>query len=205
MDASVTAIGIQPPLLGYAPSAFLPVASAMLPDRLFDARWAAQACHATAIHLRYTADETATFLFGSPLQREATQVQVDAALGEWDSRDLPSSLCRNDAFAGSESGIAPYRQLVAASSWKQFQRFPTEYADTLLAQGKCCRLDIFDEESPQPGLHSGHCFDLPFQFGTRLAWQDAPMLHGVDDERFEAISKELIDDLVAFVTGREVA
>lgn len=201
MDAGVKALGSQPPVLGFAPSAFLPVASAGLPERLLDPNWAAQACHAHAVHLRNTADESATFLFVSPVQREATQSQVDNALAAWDLSDLPQSLQRDGAYIGGLSGLSPYRQLVAASSWRQFQRFPSEYVTALRTAGIAARLDIFREESALPGLHSGHCIDLPFQFGTRNAWDDAPMLRGFDEERFKEISNRLIGELSAFAKG----
>ena len=202
MDAGVKALGQQPSILGYAPSAFLPVASAALPELLLDPKWGAQACHAQAVHLRCTADESAAFLFASPLQREATQLQVDEELSSWELSDLPQVLRRDGTYAGSSSGLSPYRQLVAASSWRQFQRFPTEYANALIAKGICTRLEIFSEESELSGLHSGHCLDLPFQFGPRRAWMDAPMLRGFDDERFNAVSQRLIGDLIAFVNEK---
>nr|WP_283817640.1 carboxylesterase family protein [Bradyrhizobium diazoefficiens] len=202
MEAGAKALGQQRSVLGHAPSAFLPVASAALPDLLLDPQWGAQTCHAQAVHLRCTADESAAFLFASPQQRDATQSQVDEVLSSWEFSDIPQSLRRDGAYAGSSSGLSPYRQLVAASSWRQFQRFPTEYASALTAKGTDARLEIFSEESELPGLHSGHCFDLPFQFGTRRAWMNAPMLRGFDDERFEAISQRLIGNLVAFVNGK---
>lgn len=202
MDAGVRALGQQPSVLGHAPSAFLPVASAAFPKLLLDAKWGAQACHAQAVHLRCTADESAAFLFASPQQKDATQSQVDEALSSWDLSDIPQSLRRGGVYVGSSSGLSPYRQLVTASSWRQFQRFPTEYASALEEKGICTQLEIFSEESGLSGLHSGHCLDLPFQFGTRGAWIDAPMLCGFDEERFETISQRLIDDLIAFTNGR---
>ncbi|MDR3464884.1 MAG: carboxylesterase family protein [Xanthobacteraceae bacterium] len=202
MDAGIKALGQQPSVLGHAPSAFLPVGSAGLPELLLDPKWGARACHAQAVHLRCTADESAAFLFASPQHRDATQPQVDEALSSWDPADIPQSLRRDGRYAGSASGLSPYRQLVAASSWRQFQRFPTEYAEALLATGTCARLETFSEESGLSGLHSGHCLDLPFQFGTRHAWTDAPMLRGFDDERFEAVSQRLVGGLIAFATGK---
>ncbi|MCA1300026.1 carboxylesterase family protein [Stappia indica] len=203
MRAGLQALGATapPPALGHAPSAFLPVASAAVPDRLFDPEWAAKACHAEAVSLRTTAEESAMFLFTSPDHKNATQAQVDEALSSWAPEDLPATLRRDGAYAGDTSGLSPYRQLVAASSWRQFQRFPAQYHAALREQGHRSHLEIFAEESAMPGLHSGHCLDLPFQFGRRCAWDDAPMLQGCDAERFEAVSRRLIGGLVAFVTG----
>jgi para-nitrobenzyl esterase len=201
LDAGARALGAPSSTLGYAPAAFLPVASAGLPEKLLDAEWAAKACHAEAVYLRNTADESAAFLFASPLQTDATQAQVDAALSAWNLPDLPPKLQRHGAYTGAASGLSPYRQLVAASSWRQFQRFPSEYASALLAGGKEAKLEVFHGEGNLPGFQCGHCLDLPFQFGTRLAWENAPMLSGFDDERFEVISRHLISQLVAFVAS----
>lgn len=201
MRAGLQALDVGAPALGHAPSAFLPVASAAVPDRLLDPEWAAKACHAEAVSLRTTADESAMFLFASPEHRNATQAQVDEVLSTWAPADLPATLRRDGAYAGDTSGLSPYRQLVAASSWRQFQRFPAQYHAALLGQRRRSRLETFAEESDMPGLHSGHCLDLPFQFGRQCAWDDAPMLQGCDAERFEAVSSRLIGGLVAFVTG----
>jgi para-nitrobenzyl esterase len=201
LQAGMAALDKEPPRLGYAPPAFLPVASPGLPERLFDPGWAAQACHASAVYLRCTADETGAFLFNAPLQRDATQAQVDEALSSWPQADLPPALLDNGAFRGAASGLSPYRQLVAASSWRQFQRFPTQYADALRQAQRQVQSTRFDTESPLEGLLSGHCFDLPFQFGNRADWADAPMLAGFDADRFEAVSRPLMAEIAAFARG----
>ena len=198
LAAGMAALTMEQPQLGYAPSAFLPVASAGLPQLLFDPAWAAQACHAQAVYLRCTADESAAFFFNAPQQRNATQAQVDEALSQWPLADLPPALQDQSGFRGAASGLAPYRQLVAASSWRQFQRFPAQYADALRQARRPVRCTRFETESLLDGLHSGHCFDLPFQFGNRDAWADAPMLAGLDADRFEAIAQPLIEDIAAF-------
>lgn len=198
LKAGISALDRESPRLGHAPSAFLPVASAGLPKRLLDPDWAAQACHVDAVYLRCTADESAAFLFNAPEQRNATQAQVDEALSQWPLADLPPALHCNSTFCGASSGLSPYRQLVAASSWRQFQRFPVEYGAKLQQLGKSALLGHFEVESMLEGLHSAHCFDLPFQFGNLSDWEDAPMLSGVSAEHFEAISRPLISEIVAF-------
>ena len=198
LKAGMSALDREPPRLGHAPSAFLPVASAGIPQHLLDPSWAAQTCHAEAVYVRYTADEAATFLFDVPEQRNATQAQVDDALCQWPRADLPSKLQSDGTFCGASSGLSPYRQLVAAASWRQFQRFPAEYAAKLQLEGKNVRVAHFETESLLEGLHCGHCFDLPFQFGNLSAWCDAPMLKGLGVDRFEAISQALIAEISEF-------
>lgn len=198
LKAGMAALDREPPRLGHAPSAFLPVASAGVPPGLLDPDWAAQACHADAVYLRCTADESGIFLFNVPEQRNATQTQVDEALSSWPLADLPPGLRDQGAFLGAASGLPPYRQLVAASSWRQFQRFPAHYADALRRARRHVRLTRFETESLLQGMHSGHCFDLPFQFGNLAAWADAPMLAGFDADRFESISRPLRAEIAAF-------
>ncbi|PAT34637.1 carboxylesterase family protein [Vandammella animalimorsus] len=204
LRAGLSALPHEAFRLGYAAAAFLPVASAGLPQGLLEPGWAAQACHARAVYLRHTADECAAFFFQTPAQRQVTQQQVDEALASWPAADLPPSLCRHGRFLGAQSGLSPYRQLVAAASWRQFQRFPHEYAKQLRQLGKSVQLARFTLESPLDGFHSGHCLDLPFQFGQLSAWADAPMLAGLRLEMLEAVSRHWMAEIVSF-TVRDLA
>lgn len=197
--AGLKALGKAPFQLGYAPAAFLPVASKAVPDQLFDPAWAAQHSHAKKTYIRYTADECAAFFFDLEEYLHLSQEQVDAALSEWPVEDLPDYLLCQGQFAGAASGLSAYRQVVAASSWRQFQRFPVLYAYELSRLGKSVAVSQFKLESHLSGLYSGHCFDLAFQFGVREAWQDAPMLEGVTDSVFERESKALIHELCLFI------
>lgn len=199
MQHGAQALDKEPLRLGHAPSAFLPVASAAVPHDLFEPNWAAQACHAQAVYLRCTAQESSVFFFDMSFHRQATQEQVDQSLEAWPAADLPDSLLRNGAYIGAESGLTPYQQVVAASSWLQFQRFPVQYAASLKAQGRSVIWRDFTEQSPLEAVFSGHCSDLPFQFGNFQAWRDAPMMQGVTQEQFEPVAQELMGDIARFV------
>ncbi len=201
LKAGMAALAKEPTALGHAPSAFLPVASAGLPPGLLDTQWAATQSHVDAVYLRTTQDESAAMLMNLPEQRNATQAQVDAALSAWPLADLPPALVQDGHFCGWDSRLSPYRQLVAASSWRQFQRFPTEYAAALAQRGRKVQQSHFTTESPLDGLYSGHCLDLPFQFGNRADWADAPMLSGLAADTFEAVSAALIAEIRDFVVG----
>ena len=198
LNVSMSALIKEPIALGYAPSAFLPVASEGIPEKMLDPVWAAQACHVKEVYIRSTADESAAFFFNLSEQCQATQMQVDEILSRWLVADLPPILQNNGIFCGKLSGLTPYRQLVAASSWRQFQRFPTEYANALKQEGKGIQISCFETESKLEGFHSGHCIDLPFQFGNLEDWQDAPMLEGFGKEQFDDISRSLITEIVFF-------
>lgn len=57
----------------------------------------------------------------------------------------------------------------------------------------------FDWPSPNRKLQSCHCLDLPFIFGTRAAFADAPMLNGADDGDIDALSAVMRASWIAFV------
>ncbi len=198
MQQGMAALDKEPPRLGYAPSAFLPVASADVPVQLLNPDWAAQACHAQAVYMRCTAQESSVFFFDLPFHRQATQEQVDQALGLWPLNDLPAILIRDGAYCGAASGLTPYQQVVAASSWAQFQRFPTQYAASLKRAGRSVQWSEFSEQSQQEAVLSGHCFDLPFQFGNFPAWKDAPMMQGITEEQFEPVAQGLLKEIAEF-------
>ncbi|MCA4132492.1 carboxylesterase family protein [Arthrobacter sp. M4] len=191
LRAGSAGLGNETRPLGYAGSAFLPTMTARLPAGLMDPKWSARNCHVESVYLRNTADESATFLFNSPPEVNATWPQVDEILQSLDPDHIPPGF--------NTSALSPYRALVAISSWRQFQRFPAELLQTYEQAGIGVQYSDFSLESPLEGLHSGHCLDLPFQFGNRSAWADAPMLAGITDDEFATISQELIDDLTNFV------
>ena len=195
----------KPVQLGYAPSAFLPVASQAIPEPFLDPHWAAEQSHARKFYIRYTAEESASFFFDLPEYLQVNQDQVDEALGQWQVEDLPACLLYKGEFVGADSGLSPYQQLVAASSWRQFQRFPVLYASALRQRHKQVELTRFELSSPLSALGSGHCFDLPFQFGMRQAWHDAPMLEGLDNDTFERESFRLRRELYDFVRSEPLS
>jgi para-nitrobenzyl esterase len=177
--------------LGFAPSAWLPTAVPGLPAELLDPAWCAEKVHVEAVLFRFTDQETGMFFFQSQPELTATAVDVDSALSRWDPGDVPLGL----------AGLEPYEKLVAASSWAQFQRLPTELAAAYARAGVPSRLERFTVPSLMPGIGSGHCFDLPFQFGTRGAFADAPMLAGIGPEEFEEISLTLRRQLLDFAAA----
>lgn len=178
--------------LAHAASGYLPTAAPNIPERFLDPQWAAGHCHAEAVYARYTAEETGMFLFNSGPERQAQAPEAD---------DFLTGLPGPDHPPVDLAGLNPYEKLVAASSWIQFQRFPTELVTAYNEAGIPAALHVFTHRSALPGLLSGHCLDLPFQFGTRTAWADAPMLEGLGEEEFEDLSAPLVAELTAFTTG----
>lgn len=168
---------------------YLPVEEPRTPASLFDPTLAAQRLHVEAAYLRCTADEAAVFL-GEP-ERRATQDQVQDWLASVPPEELPANLARDGR---------PFDTLVAAASWRTYSGPTSHLADAYSARGIPTLLRRFTVSSKQPGVRSGHCFDLPFQFADRAGWADAPMLQGLDDAAFGRASDELVKDLSRFIT-----
>jgi para-nitrobenzyl esterase len=148
-------------------------------------------------------------VFLGEAERVATRDQVERWLATVPAGELPGGPVSGGRLSGDslDDLLArdPYEALLAAASWQTFARPSAVLADAYAAAGLPVALRRFEFASPQPGVGSGHCVDLPFQFGDRGAWADAPMLDGVDDGTFRRISDELLADLAGFVTAPDPA
>jgi para-nitrobenzyl esterase len=173
--------------LGDLPRSYLPALGEFSGPELFDPVAAAAACHVDAVYLRTTAHETGIFSFADQGDRAVTHEQVDRLVEEWEA-PLPP-------------GETPYDRLVAVTTWRHFSRFATELAAAHEAAGRPVQLELFNERSPLEGLGAAHCFDLPFQFGNRPLWGEAPMLAGVHPVRFAEVSARWVANLAGFVKG----
>ncbi|MBV1781287.1 carboxylesterase family protein [Paeniglutamicibacter sp. ABSL32-1] len=180
--------------VGHAASGYLPSEAENIPGRFLDPAWCAQHRHVEEVLLSFTADETATFFFASDPERAVTHEMVEDWIAALDPGAVPP--------AAETRSRGPYERLVAISSWIQFQRFPTELHAAYRQRGLASELMELSMRSPLPGLMGGHCLDLPFWFGTRRAWADAPMLEGTDPEQFARQSLVLRRRLAGFVLGR---
>lgn len=189
----------EPRPLGHAASGYLPSSTDSIPEDFLRAEWCAQNVHVNDILLSFTAQETGMFFFESPEEWSVTHEAVDAWAATLDEADLPPGVDLRDRSKD------PYERLVEISSWVQFQRFPTELCAEYNERGLNSHLVRLSMRSPQYGVLSGHCFDLPYWFGTFEAWADAPMLQGVDPTQFATESVRLRHLLARFVQGRRSA
>src|SRR5690606_1804324 len=104
-----------------------------------------------------------------------------------------------DALIAAEPQATAKSLMVRAMSLHQIQLYAVELADAAAAAGIQVQLLGFEVRSPLPHAGSAHCLELPFLFGNRERWQDAPMLDGVADELFEQTAKVLGDALGSFI------
>ncbi|MFQ6155386.1 carboxylesterase family protein [Micrococcus luteus] len=100
----------------------------------------------------------------------------------------------------------------ASSAWERMTSDMTEYqfssparelAAELRGAGIPVHVSRLDVEAPT-GAGAAHCFDLPFLFGDRSQWRDAPMLAGLDDATFVAVAAVWREPLVRALAGESM-
>ncbi|MDD0813219.1 carboxylesterase family protein [Curvibacter sp. HBC28] len=57
----------------------------------------------------------------------------------------------------------------------------------------------FDHDPSGEALGATHCIELPFVFGNREAFATAPMLGGMEEEAFEALSRPVRQAFISFI------
>lgn len=172
----------------------MPVADDVVPADLFDPPAAARRLHVEDLLLTTTQDEAAAFI--GPLPPQAFDEDAlsgflaghftDPAAAEHLDRTLP--------------GASVQAKMIEAMTVHQFRQYAQELASAAGAAGVGARTIRFAVRSPLAGAGSAHCFDLPFLFGRRNVWADAPMLDGVDDGVFDKAGNAMRLLLLGFVS-----
>ncbi|MGW0041394.1 carboxylesterase family protein [Rhodococcus sp. NPDC003348] len=177
-------------VLGYrgAGFAFAPAAGPQAPGWLGAPRSSAAHLHTSALLVLTTADESAAFLRAKPAE-EFTR----AALEDFVTRSFRAPESVLEHTAGRKPG---YEQAVAAMTWWQFHSVAYDLAQYAAVPTRLMRLGV---RSPLERALSPHCFTLPFLFGDRHAWRDAPMMEGLDRDVFECVRAAFRDAIVPFV------
>jgi para-nitrobenzyl esterase len=115
--------------------------------------WAEAASAGHDVLVGTTADEGETFVRISPALHRLRELPVLGRVG------------------GAISAVATRRVFSAPAE---------RFADDAVEAGVRAFSYRFAWRAPRSGLGACHCIELPFLFGTREAWQDAPMLRGAD-------------------------
>lgn len=195
LRAAAQVLSETPRIAGAMPPMYLPMLSGEAAGILESATSAAEHLHADALYVRITRHEMSVFL--PPLE-------PGSAAGDMLMEALRAR-CRREAVPhhpAPRHWDSRYAEAVELSSWLEFGRFANEIATQARKRGRPVISREFDVEAGQPGFGAVHCIDLPFQFGNRADWDDAPMLAGWQGGAFEEISRELRGDLADFVRGR---
>ncbi|WP_345751348.1 carboxylesterase family protein [Microbacterium rhizophilus] len=171
--------------------ALMPAVSGALSGDLHDFAASAPRLHVRELLLLSTSEEAAAFLFPVP-EAAFPPAAVEGFLGARFA-DPAAAAAWIDA---KRPGAAPKQRMVEAMTLHQFRLAHLELAGA-------ARLPVFvagfSVQSPLPGAYSPHCFPLPFLFGDRAQWHDAPMLEGIDEAVFSATSAALQEWFTAFV------
>lgn len=146
-----------------------------------------------------TSEESAAFLRGrdpSTFTAEADDARLRTTVAD------PGRV--REWLAATRPGAAAYERAVALDSLG-FQLPALGTVAGASTAGTPAYLLRWAVQSRQPRSYSPHCFPLPFLFGNRAAWRDAPMLHGFPDPEYADRSAELREVLVGFLRdGRPV-
>lgn len=166
----------------------------LVPSWAMDFEAAAAAMHVDALLLSSTDDEAAAFLHALPVPAVGPE-QLAGFVGAHFAAPA-EALSYIDARLPEATHHA---KLVEAMSLHQFRLAATELAGRADGAGIPTTLLRFSVRSRLAGAGSPHCFELPFLFGNRPDWQDAPMLEGFPGDAFDAVSDRLRPLLLGFI------
>ena len=172
----------------------MPPADELVPADLFDPQAAARRLHVAELLLTTTQDEAAAFVGHLPEQAFPEEALRGFLAGHFQD---PAAVAERlaQALPGSSAQV----RMAEAMTLFQFRTYARELAAAAEAAGVGVQAARFAVRSPLPGAGSAHCFELPFLFGQRDTWADAPMLAGVDPEAFETAGSALRRLLLGFV------
>lgn len=102
------------------------------------------------------------------------------------------------------SGSSTWERMTSDMTEYQFSSPARELAAELRRAGMFVHVSRLDVEAPA-GAGAAHCTDVPFLFGDRSQWHDAPMLAGLDDASFGAVAEAWREPLVRALAGEPMA
>ena len=165
----------------------------LVPSWAMDFEAAAAEMHVDALLLSSTDDEAAAFLHALPVQAVGPEQLAGFVGAHFAAAEAKSFI------EARHPGATDHTKLVEAMSLHQFRLAATELAGRAGLAGIPATLLRFSVRSRLDGAGSPHCFDLPFLFGNRADWQDAPMLEGFPCDVFDSVSNRLRPLLLGFV------
>lgn len=171
----------------------MPAAGGPVTADLHDYARSADRLHIEQLLLLSTAEEAAAFLRPAP-DAAFTPAAADgflqahfedpAAVAAWIDSKRP--------------GCGPKELMVEMMTLHQFRLAHLELADAATRAGVDVHLAGFSVQSPLEGAGSPHCMPLPFLFGDRAGWHDAPMLEGLSEDVFDATAAALQEWFLGF-------
>lgn len=139
----------------------------------------------------------ADIMIGTTREEMAVFFASNPAMQEMQRPPLPhDEIDRLQALRPGASAAELFADHVGA---KIFGDGSLAFAERAAAAGRRVFAYRFDWQSPDRRLQSCHCLDLPFVFGTRAAFADAPMLANADAHAIDALSAVMRASWIAFV------
>lgn len=166
----------------------------LVPDWAMDFRRAASSLHVESLLLSSTDNEAAAFLHAVPVAAVGPEQVAGFVAAHFEEAGEVLNFLDSRLPAAT-----PHAKLEEAMSLHQFHLAATELAGLANTAGVASTLLRFSVPSRLDGAGSPHCFELPFLFGNREDWQDAPMLRGFREDNFDAVSNQLRPLLLSFV------
>ncbi|MBR1219841.1 carboxylesterase family protein [Bradyrhizobium sp. U87765 SZCCT0131] len=153
----------------------------------------------------YTREECTVFAAIDPALATLDEAGLLAILEKRLGDDAATLLAEYQALRGRQRHPAALLSDVQTDA--HFVGPTHELAHLQRRAGRPIHLFSFDWQSPRAGFGANHCLELPFLFGNRDAWADAPMVRGADDDDYAHLGATLRGYWGAFArTGRtEVA
>ena len=164
---------------------FIPIADGTTLPRQQDMAAAMQkAATKLDVLIGTTREEANVFFYGNPAVQALTEPPIPAH----EKAELRSR----------RPGASAAQLLMDFSGEQLFLRPTLDWALQAAEAGRRVHLYQFDWPSPNPGLAAGHCLELPFVFGTRAAFADAPMMAGADMRQVDALSAMMRASWIGF-------
>ena len=170
----------------------MPAAGGRISEGLHNYRDRVQDLHVDELLLLSTAHEAQAFLLPAPEQA------FDAAAVEGFAHAHFETPQQVVAWVQQQQPDSHKQQMAGLMTLYQFTQAARELAVAGDQAGKRVFVAGFGLTSPVTG-GSPHCMTLPFLFGQRDGWWDAPMLEGIAEETLAATTQAVRSWLLGFV------
>ncbi|MFW3386390.1 UNVERIFIED_CONTAM: carboxylesterase family protein [Kocuria sp. CPCC 205274] len=173
--------------------ALMPAAGGPVGEDLHDYGTSSARLHVESVVLLSTSEEASAFLRAAP-DEAFPPGSVDGYLRS----HFADPAATADWIDHKRPGASGKERMVEAMTLHQFRLAHLELAHAAVRAGLDVHLAGFSVQSPLPGAGSPHCMPLPFLFGDRRCWEDAPMLRGLEPAVFDATASALQEWLLGF-------
>lgn len=146
-----------------------------------------------------TSEEAAAFLYSAPEEAFGPESVEGFLAHRFADPDAARHL-----VAAKRPAATPKQQMIEAMTLHQFRTAQLE-----LAAAASKRMPVyvlgFAAQSRFPGAFSPHCYPLPFLFGRRQRWWDAPMLQNLPEAEFGQLAAHMQRCVIGFAADRTLA